>query len=139
MKITTKNLMQTFPKLNRREAYHIMKLCNGGRDAQDSLEGLEQAAAAAQRRVSECYNRPTNTDIVLHAINSLICGHGVDSAPYYENAVRHGEFISFVNMGDTYSATVLFNPETNQFEISDWGSLYETSPECQRIYAENND
>lgn len=128
MKVTTKNLLTNFPKLSPRAAFHIMKICNGTRDPLESVEGLENAANAAYKRVNECYNRPTDVDVILHSINTLIGGYGVEGVPWEIDAMQNGEFIEYVNLGDTYITTILYNPETCKFEISDWGSLYEESP-----------
>lgn len=130
MKVTTKNLMKAFPKLNTREAYHIMKLCNGNRKATEPVEGLESASDAAMQRINECYNAPTSVDVILHAINAVLGGYGVEAVPWEVDAMRDGEFIEYVNRGDPYTTTILHNPDTQRFEISDWGSLYEESPAC---------
>ena len=136
MKVTQKGILATWPTLTKKAAYLITRLCNGTYDP--------ETFSAGQRRVSECYNRPSQTDLILTVVNSLfntygIVAHGVEGVPYYENAMRDGEFIEYVNMGDTYRATILHNPEMNRFEISDWGSLYETSPEYAAQSAQDED
>jgi hypothetical protein len=122
MKVTKKNLLAAFPKMDKTAALAVVMLCNGTNDPMNH--------EAARKRSAECYNAPSTTDLILHAINALVGGFGVEGVPYYENAMRD-EFIDFVNMGDTYSTTILCNPETGKFEIGDWGSLYETSPAYQ--------
>jgi hypothetical protein len=112
-----------------------MKLCNGTRDPQnqpDSLENsLSLAAAAVHDRVRECFHRPSDTNLILTAINVILKGYGVEGVPYDEDAIHDGSFIDYVNFGDTYAITVLFNPKTGKFEIGNWGSLYEKSPAYQ--------
>jgi hypothetical protein len=120
MKVTQKNVLSHFKNVSQKDARIIVRLCNGTID----LESFPEA----QRRIRECYNRPDNTDITLNVVNKMINGYGVESCEYESNALYSRDFISYVNMGDTYATTILYNPETCRFEISDWGSLYETSP-----------
>lgn len=123
MKVTQKNLIETFPKLSPKQALEITMLCNGTLDPETFPAGLA--------RVSECYHRPDDTDLILTVVNELIGGTGVEGTPYKTDAMYSRDYISYVNMGDTYRATILKNPATNQFEISDWGLVYETSPAYQ--------
>jgi len=123
-KITQKNLRKAFPKMSQKDALTIVRLVNGTLDAVDFQAGY--------RRVSECYHQPSDTDVILHVINSIAGGYGVEGSPYEVDAMYDGEFISYVNMGDPYYTTILFNPRTNRFELSNWGSVYETSPAFQQ-------
>ncbi len=125
--VTIKNLLSTFKRLTPATARTIARLCNGTLDP--------ESFDAGSARVRECYNRPSDTDITLHVINALLSEacvtHGVEGVPYEENAMRDGEFIEYVNMGDTYAATVLYNPGSGHYELSSWGDAYEDSPACR--------
>ena len=120
MRVTTKNLMASFKKLDKSTALKITKLCNGTLDP-ETLDG-------GARRVRECYNAPSDTDVILYAINDLLGGYGVESTPYEIGAMHDGEFIEYINFGDSYATTIVWNPSKDRFEINTWADVYEISP-----------
>lgn len=128
-KVTSKNILAVWPQVSKRDAYKIVRLCN------ETLDPLE--TDGGYNRDRECYHRPSTVDLVLHAVAGILnqynIGYGVESAEYNINAIRDHEFIQYVNMGDTYKTTILHNPSTGKFEVSDWGSLYETSPHWEYV------
>lgn len=130
MKVTTKSLLSTFKKLDPKTARVIVRLCNGTLDPETFEAGAD--------RVRECYNPPSDTDVTLHVINSLLGGHGVESVPYEQDAMHDGDFIEYVNFGDTYAPTVLFNPAKSRFEVSAWGDAYEGSPAWRAAVGEDD-
>lgn len=120
MKVTQKNVLSHFKNVSQKDARIIVRLCNGTID----LESFPEA----QNRIRECYNRPDDTDLTLTVLNKILSGYGVESVEWESGAIYSSDFIQYVNFGDTYATTILYNPETCQYEIGDWGSLYETSP-----------
>jgi hypothetical protein len=68
-----------------------------------------EAVPAAEQRERECYNTPPLNDLKMYAVNSLMDGYGVESIekPDSSGCGRYDDYIDFINMGDTYSATVL--------------------------------
>jgi hypothetical protein len=66
----------------------------------------------------------------LGAINYLIRGHGVegirgrDMNPYWMDTN-----LAYVNMGDPYVATILFDVSNEQWHCADWGSIVEKQPD----------
>lgn len=131
MQITTKKLLDNFKDLNKKTALTIVKLCNGT-IAPDSFEG-------AQKRLKECYNAPSNTDLILNAVNDLIGGFGVEGTPYTDGAIYDEDFISYINFGDTYATTILYDPGQNKFIIDSWGNVYEDSPACAALNDDDSD
>ena len=70
-------------------------------------------------------------DTVLGFANRVMNGHGVEAIRseyawidgYYQNTVA-----LYVNMGDTYAPTVLYDTAKNTFYVTSWGDWYEHSP-----------
>ena len=54
-------------------------------------------------------------------IDVLLDGHGVEDLP----TVDGSETIAYVNMGDPYVPTVLYDYEKNRFYVTDWGAIVE--------------
>lgn len=128
LNVTRKNVLDIFKNVSKQDALTIVKLVNGTLDP----ETLD----AGRKRVSECYNRPHDIDLVLTCINVILNGYGVESSEWTTNAIKTRDFISYVNMGDTYAATILYHPDKCKFVVSDWGSVYELSPAFQDANSE---
>jgi hypothetical protein len=90
------------------------------RDARRILEmtrsELEQHPVGAER-VRECYHAPTTLDIRMTVLNSIAETHGV------EGFQLRGEWLSYLNAGDTYTATLLY--WRGSYRVGDWGSIVE--------------
>jgi hypothetical protein len=90
--------------------------------------------------IAEPYNydhftrRGDHVDNQLDRINTLLHGYGVEVIRgkhvnnYYGNVN-----LLYVNMGDTYTTTIIYDTKTDRWICSDWGTLVECSP---RRYAE---
>jgi len=84
-------------------------------------ETLEGGAA----RVAECYNRPAKYDIKLHAINKLIEGFGVEYVAHIDDTQHESQGLDYVNLGDSYTCTVIFDHLESKFVVADIGSIIE--------------
>lgn len=64
----------------------------------------------------------------LKEVNDFINGFGVESVTaedyqvdnYYYNIIA-----LYINMGDTYDTTIVYDTENNEFEVSSWGDWFE--------------
>lgn len=72
-------------------------------------------------RMMEDAETPEEIDAALEFANEIVEGNGI------EGIQEGGEIILlYVNMGDTYDRTVLYDPEKEEFTIGSWGDFYET-------------
>ena len=76
--------------------------------------------------VSECYTMPAQHELQMVAINQLLCGYGVEAlrTTKYGNTYWLDLLVTYVNMGDTYTPTVVYHRD-NGFMICSWGDLAE--------------
>ena len=92
------------------------------------LGATEAAAKRLHRRMSAVAGGadPEAVDAVLEDINVAIGGYGVEAIEgdwhdrYYQNIVA-----LYVNKGDSYVGTVLYNATTNRFVITSVGDFVE--------------
>lgn len=63
----------------------------------------------------------------LEACNSALGGYGVECIRDDDGSA----IAEYVNMGDTYIATVLYSYRTQLMYVTSWGDWYERSPECR--------
>jgi len=78
---------------------------------------------SAKAWIKQCYNKPWTEELVMCAANEIIGGHGVESIGI------NGEWdygkASFVNLGDTYDTTLLYDHEEEEYMVCSWGSWVE--------------
>ena len=92
------------------------------------LGATEAAAKRLHRRMSAVAGGadPEAVDAVLEDVNVAIGGYGVEAIEggwhdrYYQNIVA-----LYVNRGDSYAGTVLYNATTNRFVITSVGDFVE--------------
>lgn len=98
-----RELRETFPKLTQYEAGELVHLMTSA-------------------------DSPKNVDEVLEAANKLLGGHGVESVRdenSYVNKFYHDTVLLYVNMGDPYVATLLYDTVNREFTIGSWGDFVE--------------
>lgn len=67
---------------------------------------------------------------ILAWISDQLGGYGVEYTAHCDDTPHRAVGLSYVNRGDTYRATVLFNHRTGRFLWgSSWGDVIEQSPE----------
>lgn len=69
---------------------------------------------------NRCYHPPNAGELILSALNETVGGFGVE---YIDD---DGECIAeYVNVGESYSPTIVRDTETGEFILSSWGDWYE--------------
>ena len=63
----------------------------------------------------------TGAPRILQAADRMMSGNGVERI-----SGRPG--LMFVNMGDTYDTTLIYDYKTNRFVVSSWGDIVERQP-----------
>lgn len=79
------------------------------------------ASAACARWVRDCYHVPPWRERAAYAVNALLGGHGVEGITDASGRV----VATYVNMGDTYAATLLFNHATGTVYVTTVGDFVE--------------
>lgn len=117
---TIRRLLAHFPHLDEAQAQQIRDLLHGTLKP-TTFETVKAYAA-------RCYSPPPEHDLILEALNEIIEGHGTE--PIGVEGVRIDRYFGntaavYVNTGDTYSATIVYDTEQDRFELSTWGDYYE--------------
>ena len=71
----------------------------------------------------------SDVDDILGIIDTLLEGYGVEiiNGEYVDNYYREINLL-YVNLGDTYIPTVLYDTFLNRFFICSWGDYIESKP-----------
>jgi hypothetical protein len=73
--------------------------------------------------VRQCYHEPSLVEQQLEAANGLMNCHGVEAIL---SEGSWGEcLMSYVNTGDTYAPTLVFDAEEHDFMVTSWGDWVE--------------
>ncbi len=118
---SVKKLTEAFRDLNEQEAKLVRKFAKvvGDRDALEEL--VEDKAPDTASYVRQMHSSPYTSQmwrntVALHAIDRLVEGHGVESL---------GERYEYVNMGDAYTTTLIYDREQNRLFLGTWEEVTE--------------
>jgi hypothetical protein len=83
---------------------------------------------AAIAREKECYHPPGLLDKRLHALNAECEGFGVEYITHKQDGYTRPEMkgIEYINLGDTYATTILYDHGRDSWRLTDWGSIVES-------------
>lgn len=73
--------------------------------------------------IRQSYHRPSDDELVMEALNKLLEGHGVE-AVWPTDVVTQPRF-EYINMGDTYDATIVHDLTTGHYHATTWGDYFE--------------
>lgn len=80
---------------------------------------------AGKARMAECYHPLRTCDIRLHALDSIAGTHGVEYIAHEDDA-SHGVYgLWYLNAGDSYSATIIYDHRVSRYRVASWGDIVE--------------
>ena len=123
MTYTIDQVREAFPAIDGVRHILIKRLINKELDSRE-LELFE----SNQHWIKHCFNRPNDAELIMNALNELLDGHGTEAIRnesayinrYYDDCIG-----IYVNMGDTYITTIVYDTELNEFKITSWGDFIE--------------
>jgi hypothetical protein len=109
-----------FSSLSAEACQIIANLCNGDLEI-DPLDIPEQFKGTA-KWVAQCHNFPSRQELTMSALNDVIEGFGTEPIrpPNDSNTL----LATYVNTGDTYSGTVVYDHEKEEYVLTTWGDWY---------------
>jgi hypothetical protein len=84
-----------------------------------------ETSEAVQAWLRQCWNRPSDTELIMCAINDALGTHGVEAIQgewidhYHQNIQA-----TYCNTGDSYAPTVLYCNKQRKFLITSWANYY---------------
>lgn len=108
MKVTAERLVEHF-RVDMATAERVVRIIRGDEDPSD--------VEATARWIRDCYHRPPQRDLIMHAANDLLEGCGVEG-----KCTSVGKYVySYVNLGDTYAITLIH--DWRGFGLRCWGDM----------------
>jgi hypothetical protein len=65
---------------------------------------------------------------LLEEADRLLNGNGVEYIQSHADTMRSQDGLSYVNKGDTYDTTLLYDHKTGRFSVGSWGDIVERQP-----------
>src|SRR5436190_14377302 len=89
--------------------------------------GCDSTIAGAVRHVLGINNR-TDAEIndTLKTVSVLLHGYGVEYVPSKLDTYTKGVGLEYVNMGDSYRSTILYDCLRKRFICASWGDIVES-------------
>lgn len=68
-------------------------------------------------------------DDAMDEVNKALEGHGVERIPFDDesDSWQRGTLSTYVNMGDTYDPTIIWDAHKGRFLVTSWGDFVEWS------------
>jgi hypothetical protein len=106
---------------NSLNAHLAAGILNGTYDPVEEVEAVDYW-------VRHCFNRPSDPELKMAALNALFECHGVEAirveGEWLDN--YHGDIIgTYINSGDTYAPTVVLDHESGEFLVTTYGDWLE--------------
>lgn len=106
-------LQKTF-NLERNVAIKFRKLLDGRLDP--------MTFESVHNWVRQCYHMPMKRELKMEAANELLNGHGVEAINAVDHIIPRAVY---VNMGDTYKITLLYDTSDSCYRIMSYGDFIE--------------
>lgn len=81
----------------------------------------EEALRIARSHYDETGDERASLDLA----QAIIGGYGIEGLPPVDGDFRKGRGMSYINKGDAYAETIVFDEETSTFSLSCWGDWLE--------------
>jgi hypothetical protein len=94
----------------------------------ESFKGVSGGNAKRIVSILNAVDKPEDVDGALEEVSEIIGGHGVEGLPVEGAWVDHywrDSIALYVNMGDPYVTTIMYDTDRGVFEIGAWGDFLE--------------
>jgi hypothetical protein len=93
-----------------------------------------ETVEATEDWVRQCFHKPSDTELKMHALNALFDCHGVEAIRVdgaWVDSYHHDIVAAYLNTGDTYALTVVLDSETGEFLLTSYGDYMEAYETAQ--------
>lgn len=78
--------------------------------------------------IAQCLNMPSRIERIHCAINEIMEGYGIEAIKDNQSSRYYSDTgLMYVNMGDTYTPTVIYDTRKSQWIVASWGNIVERS------------
>ena len=99
-------------------------------DNDETIDDCLGMFKSVQQLRKQCFNKPDTIQEKLTVLNELIDGHGVEpiqvSEELYQDSYYGNCIGEYINLGDTYITTIVFNTIEREWLVTSWGDYFES-------------
>ena len=114
-----KRLKAAFPTVEEKDLVLLRRIIKG--------ELSPRKVPAVDAWFKQCYHKPKRLEMLLAAADALLGGHGVE-AVYHGGLQDNGVAAEYINTGDGYNPTLIYDHRKGEVVISDYNSFIERNP-----------
>lgn len=98
-----------------------------GNELRDLLRGRKKTTSyfSVIQLCTDSYNPPNYFDRLMCALNEILEGFGVE--PIWGKDSEMEPIAEYINMGDTYNTTILYDYDKGTFQVTSWGDWFEAN------------
>ena len=132
------NLISVFMAIDEDQLVRLARVlaaAESGKGGRAKLSPEDEEIFEKARTYGGGYDHHRLIDIALDFANQVLDGHGIEAIRgdvtvdryYFDNVAL------YVNMGDTYNTTIVYETATNRFLLTDYGTWVEHNERRYRI------
>ena len=99
-------------------------------DNDETIDDCLGMFKSVQQLRKQCFNKPDTIQEKLTVLNELIDGHGIEpiqvSEELYQDSYYGNCIGEYINLGDTYITTIVFNTIEREWLVTSWGDYFES-------------
>ena len=95
-------------------------------DWQENRDTFQELFPLTDSWLISCFNMPNQIEIMLHMYDEVLNGFGVEAIQIegeYVNSYYRDIVADYVNMGDTYALTILYDAKQDKFMVTTVGDF----------------
>ena len=108
-------------RLSKEQAQKVKEILTGKSDL--------MAWASARQYYYSCYHPPTRHEMALYALNEAMGGYGAEYVPSVLDTSYESYGVEYINLGETYQATLCYDRNKGKWMIAAWGDIVESDPQ----------
>ena len=122
---TTKTMEKRL-NIDKGKAQELRAIMQGTKDPEEY--------ASVKAWADRCYYAPHEEELKMEAINAALGGYGVEAIiGRYVDRSHQDIQATYVNMGDTYTPTILHDSVTGNFVVTSWGDWVESHERSREL------
>lgn len=91
--------------------------------------------ASVRKWLGSVYADPTEEEMVMEAINEILEGYGVEAIRgRHVDSYHYDVQATYVNMGDSYVPTIVFDNETAEYSLTSFGDWVEAHEKSRELW-----